>query len=160
MWLRRRQRVLVLACVVGLGVLPSAAAAADLVRLARILAPVLTAEQFAGVCRAADPAFKVLRGPLGSVHSYSAHMRDEVLAGLGQDEASIVLLSAADRARSTALGELRALASSSHGAEVQAAALAAWCAKSALAYIERVMNEHDNDHSTYEAVVESAKHSP
>jgi hypothetical protein len=50
--------VSLLACAL----ISTSAAAADLVGLADILAPVLTARQFAFLCRAADPQFGDERG--------------------------------------------------------------------------------------------------
>jgi hypothetical protein len=44
--------------LIGCALILTNVAAADLVRLADILAPVLTAQQFAVLCRAADPRFE------------------------------------------------------------------------------------------------------
>jgi hypothetical protein len=133
----------------------TSAVAADLVRLADILAPVLTARQFAGLCRAADPSFDDVRGSLGTVQTYSRHMRDEVLDGLPQDEAGVVLTTAAERARSTARERLHAFASSAN--DVNVSALANWCQGSARLYIRTVLTAHDNDHNAYESTIRSAK---
>jgi hypothetical protein len=133
----------------------TSAAAADLVRLADILAPVLTARQFAVLCRAADPNFGDVRGSLGTVQTYWHHMGDEILDGLPQDQAGVVLRSAADRARSTARERLHAFASSPN--EVNVSALANWCQQSARLYIRTVLAGHDNDHDVYESTIRLAK---
>jgi hypothetical protein len=131
------------------------AAAADLVRLADILAPVLTAGQFAVLCRAADPNFGDVRGSLETMQTYSRHMRDEILDGLPQDQAGVVLTSAADRARSAARERVHAFASSPN--EVNVSALANWRQRSARLYIRTVLAGHDNDHDAYESTIRSAK---
>jgi hypothetical protein len=133
----------------------ASAAAADLVRLADILEPVLTAQQFAALCRAAGPGLGDVRGSLGTVQTYSRHMRDEILDGLPQDQAGIVLTSAADRARGAAQERLHAFASSPN--EVNVSALANWCQGSARLYIRTVLAGHDNDHDTYDNTIRSAK---
>jgi hypothetical protein len=120
-----------------------------------ILAPVLTARQFAVLCRAADLNFDDVRGSLGTMQTYSRHMRDEILDGLPQDQAGIVLTSAADRARSTARERLRAFASSRN--EVNVSALANWCQGSARLYIRTVLAGHDNDHEAYDNTIRSAE---
>jgi hypothetical protein len=135
----------------------TSAASADLVRLADILAPVLTARQFAVLCRAADPSFDDVRGSLGTVQTYSRHMRDEILDGLPQDQAGIVLTSAADRARSTARERLQPFAPSPN--EVNVSALANWCQESTRRYIRTVLAGHDNDHDGYDNTIRSAKQS-
>jgi len=113
-----------------------------LLLLADILAPVLTARQFAVLCRAADPNFDDVRGSLGTVQIYSRHMRDESLDGLPQEQAGIVLTSAADRARSTARERLHAFASSPN--EVNVSGLANWCQGSARLYIRTVLAAHES----------------
>ena len=90
------------------------------------------------------------RGSLGTVQTYSRHMRDEILAGLPQDQAGVVLTSAADRARSTARERLHAFASSPN--EVNISALANWCQGSARLYIRTVLAGHDNEHDAYERI--------
>jgi hypothetical protein len=134
----------------------TSAAAADLVRLADILAPVLTAQQFAALCCAADPQFGGERGSLGSVKAYSSHMREAILVGLPQGQAGVVLTSAADRARSTARERLHAFASPT---KVNVSALANWCQGSARLYIRTVLAEHDNEHDAYDKTIRSAKQS-
>jgi hypothetical protein len=138
-WLKCAAVMSLLACAL----ISTSAASADLVRLADILAPVLTARQFAVLCRAADPNFDDVRASLGTVQTYSRHMRDEILDGLPQDQAGVVLTSAADRARSTARERLHAFASSPN--EVNASALANWCRGSARLYIRTVLAGHDNE---------------
>jgi hypothetical protein len=82
-------------------------------------------------------------------------MRDEILDGLPQDQAGIVLTSAADRARSAARERLHAFASSPN--EVDVSALANWCRESARLYIGTVLAGHDDDHDAYESTIRSVK---
>jgi hypothetical protein len=143
------------ASLLACALISKSAAAADLVRLADILAPVLTAGQFAVLCRAADPNFGDVRGSLGTVQTYARHMRDEILDGLPQDQAGVVLTSAADRARAAARERLHAFAFSQN--DVNVSALANWCQESARLYIRTVLAGHDDDHNAYENTISSAK---
>jgi Tfp pilus assembly protein FimT len=84
-------------------------------------------------------------------------MREEILDRLPQEQAGVVLTSAADRARSTARERLHAFASSPN--EVNVSALANWCQRSARLYIRTVLAGHDNDHDAYDNTIRSAKQS-
>jgi Tfp pilus assembly protein FimT len=83
-------------------------------------------------------------------------MREEILDRLPQEQAGVVLTSAADRARSTARERLHAFASPS---KVNVLAVANWCQGSARLYIRTVLAEHDNDHDAYDKRIRSAKQS-
>lgn len=132
------------------------AAARDVDALAQIVAPAYTAMNFAMVCREDDPWFLWdTRGPRGTALHYAEHVKDEVIASLGYDEAVAVLRRAADAARATAREALRK--TSPDYPDRQPSEIIAWCRGAASNFIRAFMERHDDIHETLLQEIEQAK---
>ena len=106
------------------------------------------------LCAQEDAAFlSDTAGPRGTAVHYAAHVKDEVIEGLPDTEARIVLRRAADFARTIARAELDRI---SRLGPVQTE-VRAWCQSTARAFIREVIVRHDEHHDQWLAAVASAR---
>lgn len=132
------------------------AEAADVKALAKALAPALLAQQYASICAAQEPSFlSEIVGPVGNVHAYARHIRGEVIAGLGPDEATRVVLKAAETARTVARFRMQELAAARE--EIEPERMTAWCRMFAQPSIRAVIREHDTRHQVMDELLSRAK---
>ena len=96
-------------CLAG-AMLISNASATDLDMLVRLLVPAYMAQNFAAVCTSENPQFlSELEHGSATVGAFAEETKKRVTAGLPQDEADKVRVTAADTARQVARHELQLL---------------------------------------------------
>jgi len=131
------------------------AAERNLTALAEIVVPAYTAMDFAMMCARVDPQLPLrTRGPRGSVLHYAQHIKDEVIASLNQNEASIVLKAAADRALAVARQELASLAANEQ--TIVHSKVLKWCEDRALPFVLDFVEQHDKHHIAVLQQIEGA----
>jgi len=132
------------------------APAKDLDFLTRYLVPIFLSQDFSAICREKEPGFlKQLPNGAGSIDDFSDKMKHEVTAGLSDDEAATVVLSAADIAIQAARDTLRKLNLDAPG--LSAGRLNQWCATAAKPYVLNVVTRDQERHSTLLAILHKAK---
>ena len=126
----------------------SMAASKELNALAEFVMPAYTAMNFAVLCARDNPTFLLdASGPRGTALHYAQHIKDEAIDGLSETEATAVLKSAADGARSVARQKLHQLAGSGarRGSNI-VGEVTRWCERDAKPFILKVMRQHDTEH--------------
>jgi hypothetical protein len=132
------------------------ASAKDLELLTRYLVPVLLSQNFASVCRMANPEFlSRLPSGLGTVDEFSETIKKEITNGLTEQEAAMVVLNAANTALQAARNEMRKL--NPEYPKWVSAPIQRWCYDETQSYILRVMQSDQREHEKFLAVLERAK---
>jgi len=130
--------------------------AANLDELVQLLSPAYLAENAAVVCTANDSTFAVqTSGRRGSMSVYAQNMKQEIIAGLDEDEANTILRRAADAAKAAALMAIRAHASSTQDEEKQK--LIAWCETSGKPFVQNIIMGQDQKYDSFREAVAHAK---
>lgn len=124
--------------------------------LTRMIFAADLAEQYVAVCGLANPLFAAENsGPLGNMHQYAAHIREEATASLSNSETLSVLKSGADAARAEASSEMKPLETSPHA--LDPARLRAWCDGTAREFVHQVIAIHDQHHDKIDRLLATAK---
>lgn len=148
--------MITLATLLGCAVGPENADAKDLRALTEIVIPHYTAMNFAVICAQDHPQFlSQTRGPRGNALEYAQHVKDEAIAALTDDEAAIVLKTAADEARSAARRTLRSIFPNYPA--YRPSEITSWCANEASSFVRDVIEQHDRDHAVLLQEIDRAK---
>src|SRR5215210_1641211 len=103
------------------------AEAQDLDALGKLLTPAYTSMSYAGLCSMEKGwSSSQPRGAHGIAIQYAEHIKNEVIASLGEEEAVAVLKKAADMARNNSRAELRAKVITANKVE-EASKFREWC---------------------------------
>lgn len=130
--------------------------AADDAALVRILTRAYLAHNFAFYCAQYDHSvIDRTKGESGNMQQLMLHIRGEVVFGLPESEASMVVVHSADAARAGALLAVRKLYGPNPTEE--RARLTEWCENSAVPFIQELVASHDKDHASLDRVIQKAK---
>ncbi len=142
-------------CLAG-AMLISNASATDLDMLVRLLVPAYMAQNFAAVCASQDPQFlSELEHGSATVGAFAEETKKRVTAGLPQDEADKVRVTAADTARQVARHELQLLSQQPAGGPP--VSMKTWCDRSAKPFIVEAMRRHAEKRQEFEKQLDDAK---
>lgn len=126
----------------------------DLIGLANFVVPAYTAMNVAVLCAQEDATFlAATAGTRGTAVHYAAHVKNEVIEGLPDSEARLVLRRAADLAREIARAELARI---SRGGPAQAG-VRTWCESTARIFVRSVIGRHDEHHDQWLTAVARAR---
>lgn len=158
----RRQAVLYGVCLVAL-VSPAGATgagptgnAADTDVLANVLSTAYLAKNLSSVCGDQNHWFlEDTKGSSGDGLEFSEHIKSEVLARLSANDASIVVVRAANAARTVSLGMIHVMGEDTDAAET--ARIAGWCETTAKPLVKGILAQHDIRHDLFERMLSQAK---
>jgi hypothetical protein len=109
------------------------------------------------ICAQDDPSFLGATGAArGSVLHYAEHVKNEAIEALNEDEAILVLKSAANDARSDARRQLGRLTISYDNTQTKHG-VSVWCESEAKKFELEFIREHDADHDTTVEFLRRAK---
>ena len=150
-----KSKLIFVAILATCGSIPAQSHAKDLIRLAELLTPAYTAMNYGAICTARSPWYgQNVRGPLGPMPAYAQHIKEEVIAGLPEEQAQFVMVNAADASKATALAQLRKFGPRF---AVDEQRLGRWCDLEAKRFIMDVIFRHDTDHVIFLRTIIEAK---
>lgn len=155
-YFRFSRDALVRALVFGLFFTPQPIWAKDLDLLIRYLIPVFLSQNFASICRANNPYFlSELPNGTASLDELSNEMKREITDGLSADDAQLVVITAANNARTTARNALSKIAP--EYPKLAAVPTEHWCNDDARSFILRVIKTDQAEHERFLKIIEAAK---